>query len=60
MRIKVGYLKVCLGGNDYRYYKVLVGDEVENINGRLIVEDFNYQFKKFRFYFKGNQRYCRF
>lgn len=42
MRTKVGYLKACLGGNDHRDYKVLVGDEVENINGRLIVEDLNY------------------
>ena len=54
MIMKVDYFKTCLGGSEVRDGKVLPGDEIRNINRRLIVEDLNYQLRKFRFYFKGS------
>lgn len=54
MPMKVDSFKTCLGGSEVQDGKVLLGDEIGTINRRLIVEDLNYQFRKFRFYFKGS------
>lgn len=54
MRTKVSYLKVCWSGSEQKNYKVLVGNEIGNINGNVVMEDLNYQFRKFKFYIQGS------
>lgn len=54
VRTKVSYFKMCLGGSEQRDDKVLVGSSVGNINGRVVMDDLNYQFRKFGPYSQGN------
>ena len=39
---------------EQRGYKVSAGDEVENVDRRLLVEALSYQHRRFRFSSKGN------
>lgn len=45
------FIKAYLGGSEQRGYKVLAGDEVGNVNRRLLVEALRYQQRRFRFFF---------
>lgn len=46
----MGCFKICEGGSEQRGYKVLVGSVVGNINGGVVMDDLNDQFRKFGFY----------